>query len=84
MKNERGDCGGKAAGALLSAAAALAFYRLTLARDGSGDGSLETGEVKVARNPGAVSSARRLWRETLASAAAYLKDDGFLFERTAP
>lgn len=82
LQNERDNCGDEAAGTLLSAAAALAFYRLALARDGCREGSWETGDVKIARNPAGVSAARGLWREALAGAAPYLRDSRFFFRGT--
>lgn len=80
-RGERDGCGPESSGPLASAAAALAFYRVTLANACAG--SFEAGGVKVAPGQAEVASARRLWRESLAAAAPYLADTCFLFRRTS-
>lgn len=82
---QRDSCGAEARGALVSAAAALAFYRWTLAQAAAGAGSFSAGDVKVTADSGRASQARRLWREAAAGAAPYLKDGGaFVFGRILP
>lgn len=82
---QRDSCGAEAQGALVSAAAALAFYRWALAQAATEAGSFSAGDVKVTADSGRASQARRLWREAIASAAPYLKDGGgFVFGRILP
>ena len=81
---QRDSCGAQAQSALISAAAALAFYRWTLTQAATGAGSFSAGDVKVTADSGRVSQARRLWREAAASAAPYLQDGSFLFGRILP
>lgn len=83
-RGERDGCGPEASGPLISAAAALACYRWSLAQGCAGSGSFEAGDVKVEPGKRDVSAVRRLWRESLAAASPYLSDFSFLFRRTSP
>ncbi|MFU0831854.1 MAG: DUF4054 domain-containing protein [Oscillospiraceae bacterium] len=79
---ERNTCGEDGYDALAAAAAALAFYRYTLARAASGAESFSAGDVKVTQSAGSTESALMLWKEAAAAAAPYLVDSGsFLFGR---
>ena len=67
-----------------AAAAALAFYRYTLAQAANlGDG-FQAGDVKVTKGGSSVAMAREVWSQASADAAPYLKDGGFTFERIQP
>lgn len=79
---EREDCGDSALSALLSAAACLAFYRYTLMRAPSAAGTFSAGDVKITEDGASIHLAKKLWRESLAAAAPYLTDTGFIFGRT--
>ncbi len=83
-RGERDGCGPEASGPLTSAAAALACYRRTLAEGCVVAGLFSANGVKISPEKRDVSSARRLWRESLAAAAPYLEDPCFLFRRTSP
>jgi hypothetical protein len=79
---ERELCGEEACDVLAAAAAALAFYRYTLARSASGAESFSAGDVKVTQSAGSPESALILWKEAAAAASPYLADMGcFLFGR---
>lgn len=80
--SERDTCGEDGYNALTAAAAALAFYRYTLAHAASGGESFSAGDVKVTQSAGNTESALMLWRGAAAAAAPYLADSGcFLFGR---
>ncbi len=83
-RREREGCGEEALGPLTAAAAALACYRFSLARAGGGGGEFAVGDVRVKAGDSGVAPARGLWRESLAAAAPFLTDAGFLFRRTLP
>ena len=80
-RRERSGCGDEASDPLVSAAAALAFYRYTLMQSANGADSFEADGVKVTPAAKSVSSARKLWGEAAAAAARYLSDSGFFFGR---
>ncbi|QNK39315.1 hypothetical protein [Caproicibacter fermentans] len=82
---QRDSCGEDGRPALTAAAAALAFYRYTLARAGVGAGSFAAGDVKITEQAGNPSSAKALWNGAAAAAAPFLTDGGcFLFGRIRP
>mgnify|MGYP001313736053 CR=1 FL=1 len=65
-----------------TAAAGLAFYRLTLRRMGENGGAarLKAGDIAIERNPGALlAAAAKVRDEALAQAAPLLKDNAFYF-----
>ncbi|MBW7572718.1 hypothetical protein [Caproiciproducens faecalis] len=70
----------EAQGLLCAAAASLALYRWAVVTAGSGVQSFSAGDVKVTKSAAGVEMARQAWRESVAAAAPYLKDEGFLFE----
>ena len=82
-RRERDGCGPEAFGPLTAAAAALACYRWALAEGCGNCGSLEAGDVKITPPSRDPSSARKLWRESLAAASVDLADPCFLFRRTS-
>lgn len=68
--------------ALCAAAAALAFYRWALMSAATGvENSFSVGDVRVTKGAADVERARQLWRESEATAAPYLNDVSFVFER---
>ncbi len=83
--SQRASCGEESRAALTAAATALAFYRFTLARCGTGAESFSAGDVKVVKSAGDAASAWNLWRGAAATAAPFLTDGGcFLFGRIRP
>lgn len=76
------NVGEQAQSALCAAAAALAFYRWALMGAVNSPGSFAAGDVKITKSMGTVSLAKEAWREAEASAAPFLEDGEFLFQRT--
>lgn len=68
-------------GALTAAAAALAFYRWSLAGGATGIGTFSMGDVKITKGPKGIAAAREVWREAAAAAAPFLEDGEFVFRR---
>lgn len=66
---------------LCAAAAALAFYRLTLLESTSGPDRFTAGELQVQKNAQAFQRAQQIWNEYQKAAAPYLLDREFVFER---
>ncbi|MCY1715089.1 hypothetical protein [Caproiciproducens galactitolivorans] len=81
IKRRAKDDSAAAQGILCAAAASLALYRWALANACAGEESFSAGDVRVTKSGMNVETARQAWRESVAAAAPYLKDEGFLFER---
>lgn len=80
LGRKKDGCGEEADAPIRMAAAALAFYRWTLAEDARRESSFSAGDVKVTREPGA-SAAKELLCQALSAAAPYLRDPSFRFLR---
>lgn len=68
-----------AATLLNAAAAALAFYRFTVAQSSGTESGFTAGEVRVTKSLAGMEAARRLWQEARRAASPYLCDREFYF-----
>ncbi|MDU7338439.1 MAG: hypothetical protein E7L17_10040 [Clostridium sp.] len=70
-----------AATLLNAAAAALAFYRFTVAQSSGPESEFTAGEVRVTKSLAGMEAARRLWQEARKAASPYLCDTEFYFKQ---
>lgn len=64
---------------LNAAAAALAFYRYTVAQCSEPESEITAGEMRVSKSLAGMEAARRLWQEARKAASPYLCDTEFYF-----
>lgn len=74
--------GAEGGAALLNAAAAaLAFYRYSVAQSSIPESEFTAGDVRVTRSSAGMEAARRLWLEARRAASGYLRDEEFYFRQ---
>lgn len=66
---------------LNAAAAALAFYRFTVAQSSGPESEFTAGEVRVTKSLAGMEAACRLWQEARKAASPYLCDTEFYFKQ---